>query len=265
MIIGKSELIEQFKQLGICNGMTIEVIGSIDNMGFIAGGAQTVIDALIETVGYNGTILMPFNCVGNTEPSTWINPIINPEQVSEIRDKLPPFNPKESETLNNGKLIDNLRRRDGIIVSYHPNRSYVAWGKYSKLLCNSQPLNFAYSYNSPANKLYELKGYTLLIGVDYDNSTSLLFSQYLNDLAPIGLNCAMMDNQGKNEYTKFLDIDFDYNIIQKAGEILEKNNIVKILNIGNAKCKLYPFDIALTFTSKYIQELSLISLYKKEI
>ena len=264
MILGKTELIEKFKQLGLCNGMTVEVIGSIQDMGFIAGGVQTVVDALIETVGYNGTILMPFNCVGNTEPSTWINPIVQPELVKEIRTKLPPFNPKESETLSNSSIVDNLRRRDGILISYHPNRAYVAWGKYSKLLCNSQPLNFAYSYNSPANKLNDLKGYTLLLGVDYDQATSLLFAQYFNDLAPIGINCAMMDNQGKHEYNKFLDIEFDNTISMKAGNVLERNNIVSKINIGNAVCKLFPFDIALNFTAKYLKEISIISLYQKE-
>lgn len=264
MILGKKELIEHFKDMGICNGMTIEVVGSIENMGFIAGGAQTVVDALIETVGYNGTILMPFHCVGNTEPSTWINPIISPELVSEIREKIPSFSPKESEILYQGSLVDNLRRRDGIVVSYHPNRAYVAWGRYSKLLCNSQSLNFAYSYNSPANKLNELKGYVLLLGVDYDQSSSLLFAQYINELAPIGLNCAMIDDHGKNIYTKLLDIDFDINISLRAGRILERNNLVTIKKIGNGVCKLFPFDLALNFTAKFIKEISIIALYKGE-
>ena len=54
----KATLVKQFKALGIKEGMTLLVHSSLRRVGKVDGGADTIIDALLEVLGENGTLLM---------------------------------------------------------------------------------------------------------------------------------------------------------------------------------------------------------------
>lgn len=55
----KAELVAELKNIGLQEGMEIEVHSSPSSFGYIEGGAETVIEALMECVGKNGSIFMP--------------------------------------------------------------------------------------------------------------------------------------------------------------------------------------------------------------
>ncbi|KAI4444487.1 AAC(3) family N-acetyltransferase [Schaedlerella arabinosiphila] len=47
------------KDLGVRKGQAIMVHTSLCSLGYVCGGAQSVIEALLESVGDEGTIMMP--------------------------------------------------------------------------------------------------------------------------------------------------------------------------------------------------------------
>ena len=57
--INKQELIKAFSEIGVCKGDILEVHSSLSSFGHVDGGAETVIEALIECVGSRGSIFMP--------------------------------------------------------------------------------------------------------------------------------------------------------------------------------------------------------------
>ena len=63
----KATLVKQFKDLGIKAGMTLLVHSSLRRVGKVDGGADTIIDALLEVLGENGTLLMS-GVSGNVNP-----------------------------------------------------------------------------------------------------------------------------------------------------------------------------------------------------
>lgn len=67
-LITQKEILEQLKELGVGAGMILEVHASLSAFGYVCGGAQTVVNALIEAVGYSGTLLMAMQCSDNTDP-----------------------------------------------------------------------------------------------------------------------------------------------------------------------------------------------------
>lgn len=60
--MNKAELIEELKKAGLREGMEIEVHSSLSSFGYVEGGAETVIEALMECVTTKGSIFMPSLC-----------------------------------------------------------------------------------------------------------------------------------------------------------------------------------------------------------
>ena len=58
-VILKEEIVQKIREVGLEKGDAVMVHTSLKRMGYICGGAQTVIAALMEVVGENGTIMMP--------------------------------------------------------------------------------------------------------------------------------------------------------------------------------------------------------------
>ena len=55
----KAEIVDGLSKLGVKAGDILMVHSALSSLGWVEGGADTVIDALIEAVGPGGTIAMP--------------------------------------------------------------------------------------------------------------------------------------------------------------------------------------------------------------
>lgn len=53
----KSDIVEALRKVGLQSGDTVMVHASLSPIGYVCGGAQAAIEALIEVVGDEGTIL----------------------------------------------------------------------------------------------------------------------------------------------------------------------------------------------------------------
>ena len=47
------------KDIGVQKGQVVMVHTSLSSLGYVCGGAQSIIEALMESVGDEGTIMMP--------------------------------------------------------------------------------------------------------------------------------------------------------------------------------------------------------------
>ena len=256
-IVTKKDLITNFKEIGVQEGMILEVHSSLSSFGYVVGGAQTVVDALIEAVGYEGTLLMPMQTSSNTEPSAWVNPPAKRELFDEIRANMPAFDKKSMDAFHMGAIVDNLRRRDGVVISNHPSCAFVAWGKYAKLLCNHQSLHFSLSEESPLARLYELRGHVLLLGVDYDNCTLLHLAEYRSGVRPVVLQGSCVLINDKPQWKKYLDIELDSDDFKEIGKILESNNIVSKAKVGNCNMSFFKGDVAVDIATKCFENLDI--------
>ncbi len=67
------DLVGEFKKMGIERGQTISVHISMSKIGWIVGGSETLIRALLYVVGDTGTIMMPSQTWKNLDPSTGVH------------------------------------------------------------------------------------------------------------------------------------------------------------------------------------------------
>ena len=69
-------LYEDLMRLGINNDDIVLVHSAMSSLGWVCGGAQTVITALIKAVGKDGTLVMPAHSGEWSDPAEWGNPAV---------------------------------------------------------------------------------------------------------------------------------------------------------------------------------------------
>ena len=68
--IYKKDIVQSLTDLGLKKGDVVIVHTSLKSIGYVCGGAQAVIEALIEVVTSEGTIVMPTQSWKNLDPET---------------------------------------------------------------------------------------------------------------------------------------------------------------------------------------------------
>lgn len=260
--ITKDILIAALKKIGVGGDMIIEVHASLSSFHYVVGGARTVVDALMDVCGQGGTILMPMQTTGNSEPSDWVNPAIEAYTIPKVRKSIPPFHGTLSDISGMGEIAENFRHREGVIISNHPQVSYMAWGRYAKLLCNRQSMHFPLAEESPCARLYELKGKVLLLGVGFDTVTCMHLAEYRNDCRPIGISGASVNTEQGPIWKKYLDLSVDSSSFLKVRPIMQRKNMIREIMLGGSHIQFFSAVDAIDEAMQHFEKTTVYDLYR---
>lgn len=145
-------LCRDLQALGVCPGDVLIVHSSLSSMGFVEGGAETVIAALRHVLGEEGTLLFPAlsfrtSCVDST------------------------FSYHETPACI-GKIAETFRTMPGVVRSFHPTHSVCAVGKYAEeLTCDHELDDTPLGEHSPYRKLPAYGGKILMLGCSARSNT----------------------------------------------------------------------------------------------
>ena len=117
--------------LGLAAGMTVMVHSSLGQIGWTVGGPVTVIRALLEVLGAEGTLVMPAESPNVSDPETWDDARVKPEWHEAIRAHLPVFDPRTTPTTM-GAIPEAFRTFPGTLRSNHPKVSVCANGRHAQ-------------------------------------------------------------------------------------------------------------------------------------
>ena len=90
-VVTKTDIKNGLEKIGLHSGDTVMVHTSLSKIGYVCGGAQTVIEALIETVGPEGTIMMPTQSWKNLDPETGVHWEVEEKDWNLIRENWPAY------------------------------------------------------------------------------------------------------------------------------------------------------------------------------
>ena len=253
--ITKTDIKKALSNIGLKKGDTVMVHTSLSSVGYVIGGAQTVIDALIETVDKEGTIMMPTQSWKNLDPETGVHWDAEKTDWELIRQNWPAYERSITPTNTMGVVAEMFRSWPGTIRSNHPARSVAAWGRFAEYLTDNHDLSDIFGETSPIGKLYELNGYVLLIGVDYDKNTSI----HLSDVRaqyPCKHNCiehsAIMED-GHRVWKAYETLYVDGEDFCEIGKAFEMSHVVKKQTLGNAEMRLMKQRELVDFSTKWIE------------
>lgn len=234
-IVLKQDVLDALSAVGMCSGQTVMVHCSLSALGYVCGGAQPVIEALLQTVGENGTIMMPTQSWKNLDPASGVHWQEPQEWWQLIRDNWPAYDKRITPTNTMGAVAEMFRTWPGTLRSDHPARSVAANGPRAQLLTENHDLSNIFGDGSPIARLYDLDGYVLLVGVGYDKNTSLHLADARAQY-PGKHDCvehsAIMEN-GQRVWKEYRTLYVDGEDFDEIGAAFERECTVHAAPLGN--------------------------------
>ena len=233
-MITKQDIISELQRLGLQLGMEIEVHSSLKSFGYVDGGANTVISALKELVGLNGSIFMPAMRLSREIPLT------EQDKNLGIRMKLKILS-EQYDHSGMGIIADAFRKMPDTCIGEDIFR-VAAWGRSANEVATG--LNYLISNGGKA----------LLLGVDIYRLTAM---HYVESILPKAIKDKFKPSEEINKIYPpekwFIETwsppAKPWYVIQ---DIAYKKGLIRDGLIGN--CNIMFFDI-----------LDIVSLYEREL
>ena len=226
--ISLERLVADLRALGIAPGDSVLTHASLSRIGFVPGGAETVVRALVEAVGPDGTALFPAHTG---------NPDISPENP-------PVFDVRTSPTLNIGAVPEAARRYPGALRSLQPTHSVTAIGARAAWFIEGHEFSETpCGPGSPYDKLCTAGGKILLLGCDHESDTSIHMVEELAEvpyhmLPGVGImRISDAEGHGHELPGRFHRWGEERDFMRLDGDLTERG-IQRIGKVGEAICRL---------------------------
>lgn len=249
----RQSLGKQLKDGGLKSGATILVHTSMSNLGWVLGGAVSIIQALMDVVGAKGTVVMPSHTGYLTDPAEWSMPPVPKDWMDTIRNEMPAYDPAISPTRNMGAVAELFRTWPGAQRSLHPTCSFSAIGLLATKILSNHALADPLGKTSPLGKLYTENAYVLLLGVDFDVCTMLHLAEQLAWPAkPKNKQASPIMQAGERKWITYEEFPLlDSSLFLTIGERMKKERLLVEFPIGTGVGKIIPakklVDYAQTF------------------
>jgi aminoglycoside 3-N-acetyltransferase len=173
-----SSLVAELQALGVALGDIVMAHTSMRASGWVIGGEQAIVDALLQSVGPSGTLVMPTQSWQLCDPA-----FLGEDHVLEswwpiIRNELPAYHPAHTPTRTMGAVAELFRTYPGTMRSAHPHRSISANGLHAATITARHDLDCPAGERSPLAQLYDLNAKILLLGVGPRKITALHLAEY---------------------------------------------------------------------------------------
>jgi len=147
-----AEILKDLKRLGLLNGDVVYVHSSLKSIGFVQGGADTVLNALIKAVGSKGTLILPsFSFFGSMVETVTSHRIFDPQTTP----------------CSIGLIPETFRKRQGVFRSIHPSHSVCAYGAKAEWITKEHHrCATTFGKGTPYWKMKLLNGKVIGLGVD---------------------------------------------------------------------------------------------------
>ncbi|HEY3298128.1 MAG TPA: AAC(3) family N-acetyltransferase [Armatimonadota bacterium] len=223
--VTRSDIAAGLRSLGLSAGDTVLVHSSLKSFGHVEGGAETVIEALLEVVGSRGCIVMPTLTLGTSE-----SPVV--------------FDVRHSPS-SSGRITEVFRQRPDAFRSMHPTSSAAAVGYASREITawhGKTPCGLT----SPYGQVYLRGGYCLFLGATFSSNTmfhvaeEIVMPRYLR--TAVFPDATVIDENDVSSMVEFVRYNCYQSGVQRDLEKLEMHyesaGAVRHGQIGPSHCRL---------------------------
>ena len=149
-------------------------------LGRVAGGAETVVRALLDALGPEGTLMSYTGW--QDEPPDDLD-ALDDETRRIYLEEHPPYDPRVAlSRRDHGRIPEALRTWPDACHSGHPEAGVAAFGPLAEYLTASHPYDDAYGAGTPYARLVELGGQVLVLGAPLDTVTLVHHAEAVADV-----------------------------------------------------------------------------------
>lgn len=175
--VSKDDILSGLRRLGVAEGDVIMVHSSLSSFGYVDGGVETVIAALLEAIDEKGTLMMP--SYGDFKGGEY-GKVLSNSIIFDVR----------ASPSKMGLITDKFWRMPNVRRSIHPTHCTAALGKLrDQLVSGHEFCQHSCGYGTPLWRLKEAGGKILLIGVDHRVNT---FIHTVEDTGPTPSTSSML-------------------------------------------------------------------------
>lgn len=238
------DLRSRLRQIGVAETDTLLVHANFEQDSGFKGTPQDVVDALIQTVGLEGNLLMVSIPYRGT--------------AYDYLKRNKPFRIRKTMSMM-GLVTELFRRTEGVMRSLHPTHPVLVYGKDSSWLVEDhEKCMFPCGAGSPFDKFRQLNGKILFFDVDF---TSITFFHYIEDHIkhklpfdiyhsdPFSVTAYDYENREHTINTYVFNPQLVRNAAKLKSEMITNNLIIKA-RVGNSQLLLVePEDVVSCMTS----------------
>lgn len=246
--VSKEQIVAGLMRVGLKKGNVIGVHSSLSNFGSVDGGAGTVIDALLDVVGKDGTVVMPTFSTNRTILD--LTTEMKAAGASWLI-KMLPYDPEQTPCWT-GIVPETFRKRSNALRSLHPMFSLAAIGPKAKTIVEAGREGALPAWK----KVLELDGYVLLIGVGLNRCTAMHLAEERVKL-PKHIQDRLTPPKWFIEKYPPDKWDWDfgpYPDFKKMEQPFLEKGIMKTARVGKASFKLLKLKDLIDLYTKYLQK-----------
>jgi aminoglycoside 3-N-acetyltransferase len=177
-VLTRSSLVADLRELGLGAADAVMIHAAFSKVGRVVGGPDALVDALLEVVGPDGTLLSYQDWELSVD--IWD---AEGRVLESLRDHVPPFDPATARPArDHGIIAATIGTRPGVVRSGNPGASVAALGVRADEFAADHPLDYGYGEGSPLARLVEADGKVVMVGAPLDTMTLLHHAEHLADL-----------------------------------------------------------------------------------
>lgn len=156
--ISAAQLMDDLRSLGVKKGSVLMVHSSMRKLGPVEGGAERVLEVLLDAIGPEGTLVMVLSAPGDE-----------------------PFDAKTTpvDTEDMGILAEIFRQHPRTLVNDHAADRFAANGPLAEHLLSVTRLHHYHGPESVLERLVQADGAVLRLGANRDTVTLTHYAEYL--------------------------------------------------------------------------------------
>ncbi|GAA4861118.1 AAC(3) family N-acetyltransferase [Kitasatospora terrestris] len=242
---GRAELVRDLRALGILPGEILLVHSALRTVGPIDGGPRTLLEALLEVLGPEGTLVVYTACPENSDTSRMARALtdhLDPQKRSDHQAAMPAYDRATTpSTPLLGWFSEEVRADPRAVRSEHPQTSFTAIGRDAARLTADHRLHSHLGPHSPVQQLYDRRARALLIGLPIWCCTPVHLAEYWLPDPPVQLyGCVMEDKWGRH-WRHFQAVELRDGHLESLGVWLDRKLRERTEGpLGKAHCFVLP-------------------------
>ena len=246
-LVTRDTLATDLREVGVRPGEILLAHTSLSSLGWVCGGAVSVVRGILDALGPDGTLVVPTQTADLSDPAHWGNPPVPREWWDTIRTSMPSYDPLVTPSLGVGVVPETVRTWPGARRSAHPQTSFAAIGPHAAEILEGHATDCRLGERSPLARLEGLHARVLLLGAGYDSCTSFHLAEYRIDspLVEVG-------RPGPNGWETVTEVSISSDRFDELGHDFERDRPVVRGKVGAADARLFSVADAVAYAERWL-------------